>query len=170
MMPDRLLLWAALAAVVATGAVLAVVARMLPRSSRRPLWRIVAALVLGTVALLAVLRLAREPPPGIGEALLNPIASTPESVAAGEAIYRQRCQVCHGASGGGNGPGAAGLNPPVSDFRVHLLAGHSDGRFFHWISEGIPGTAMPSFKNSLSAGDRWHVINFMRHAFTPAEK
>ena len=58
----------------------------------------------------------------------------------------------------------------MSDVRVHLLAGHSDGRFFHWVSEGIPGTAMPSFKNSLSAGDRGHVINFMRHAFTPAEK
>jgi mono/diheme cytochrome c family protein len=170
MMPDRLLLWAAFASVLTTGIVLAVVARVLPRPSRRPLWTIVAALALGAIALLAAVLLPRDPAPRFGEELLNPIAVTPESVAVGEAIYRDRCLVCHGPSGGGNGPGAAGLDPPVSDFRVHLVAGHSDGRFFHWISEGIPGTAMPAFKGTLSAEQRWHVINFVRHTFTPAEK
>jgi mono/diheme cytochrome c family protein len=157
-------------AVLVTGAALAVVARMLPRESRRPVWTAAGVLALAAIALLPVLLRLRGPQPTSVEELFNPIASTPESVVAGEAIYRTRCQVCHGVSGAGNGPGAAGLDPPVSDFRVHLVAGHSDGRFFHWISEGIPGTAMPAFKNVLGEEERWHVINFMRHAFTPAEK
>jgi mono/diheme cytochrome c family protein len=168
-MPASLLL-AALAAALATGVVLAVVARMLPRESRRPLWVAAGVLAFSAIGLTGALLWPRGPQPLNVEELFNPIASTPESVAAGEGIYRARCQVCHGVSGAGNGPGAAGLNPPVSDFRVHLVAGHSDGRFFHWISEGIPGTAMPPFKNVLNEEGRWHVINFMRHAFTPAEK
>lgn len=168
----RIVLLAGLAAVIVTGTVVVIVARALAPERRRPLW--MAELVLAGIALaifagIIVTRPPAEPAP-VDERLTNPVAPTLEALAAGEAIYRDRCQVCHGASGGGNGPGAAGLNPPVSDFRIHLLSGHSDARFFHWISDGIPGTAMPAFGNRLSVEERWQVITFMRHTFTPAEK
>jgi mono/diheme cytochrome c family protein len=168
----RTILLAGLATVMVTGVVIALAAWMLPRPRRRPLWAIALSLAASALLLSAVLVIVR--PRGeqdaVDEGLTNPISPTPDALAAGEAIYRERCQVCHGASGGGNGPGAAGLNPPVSDFRVHLLAGHTDARFFHWISEGIPGTAMPAFKTRLSIEERWQLITFMRHTFTPAEK
>jgi mono/diheme cytochrome c family protein len=163
-----------LAAVVVTVVVVVLVIWVLPAPNRRSLWRIVIALAGVALALVGVLVLLRarenRRADEFDEGRINPIPATAESVGMGEAIYRQQCQVCHGASGGGNGPGAAGLNPPVSDFRVHLLAGHTDGRFFHWISEGIPGTAMPAFKDRLRDEERWHVINFIRHTFTPQEK
>ncbi|HEY6102131.1 MAG TPA: cytochrome c [bacterium] len=167
------ILIAVLAAAVISGVVVGLVIRALPRPRRRPLWMLLislAALVLSLLVAAARQWERVRPPREFAEGLINPVAATPESIVRGEAIYRQNCQVCHGLSGGGNGPGAAGLNPPVSDFRVHLLAGHTDGRFFHWISEGIPGTAMPAFGDRLSEEERWDVINYMRHTFTPQEK
>jgi mono/diheme cytochrome c family protein len=90
------------------------------------------------------------------------------SLAAGERIYRTRCQVCHGVTGAGDGPAAAALNPPPADLRVHMAAGHTDGQLFDWLSNGFKGTAMPGFKDVLSEDDRWNTINFIRtFALTP---
>jgi mono/diheme cytochrome c family protein len=44
-------------------------------------------------------------------------ASAPAQAADGQAIYAQRCEVCHGAEGDGNGPAAANLDPKPRDFR-----------------------------------------------------
>jgi mono/diheme cytochrome c family protein len=92
----------------------------------------------------------------------NPIPSTISSLTVGERIYKQQCEVCHGVIGAGDGPAAAGLRPRPVDLRVHVAAGHSDGFFFYWISEGFRGTAMPAFKNVLSIEERWHVVNFIK--------
>jgi mono/diheme cytochrome c family protein len=92
----------------------------------------------------------------------NPIPATTASLAAGERIYRQHCEVCHGVIGAGDGPAAESLRPRPVDLRVHVAAGHSDGFFFYWISEGFRGTAMPPFKHRLSVDERWHVVNFIR--------
>ncbi|MDR7485527.1 MAG: CopD family protein [Armatimonadota bacterium] len=92
----------------------------------------------------------------------NPIAPTVESLAVGGRLYRQHCQACHGPAGAGDGPAAAALRPPPADLRVHMAAGHTDGQLFHWISEGMPGTAMPAFKDVISEEDRWHVLNFIK--------
>ena len=43
------------------------------------------------------------------------ISSSARSTADG--IFGDRCAVCHGANGDGNGPGAANLNPKPKDFR-----------------------------------------------------
>ena len=94
--------------------------------------------------------------------LTNPIQPTSASVAAGEAIYRARCQECHGVVGAGDGPAGATLNPRPADLRIHMAAGHTDGQLFYWITEGFKGTAMPAFKGLLSEEERWHAINFIR--------
>lgn len=49
-------------------------------------------------------------------AAVQPGAATAD--AAGEAlrVYAKRCQVCHGASGHGDGPGATALNPKPRSF------------------------------------------------------
>ncbi len=64
-----------------------------------------------------------EPTPGeseptaaaTGEA--QPAPAAKESPAAkARTIFEQRCQVCHGDSGQGNGPGAAALNPKPRNY------------------------------------------------------
>jgi len=101
----------------------------------------------------------------INPPLRNPVASTQASVDRGGAIYAERCAMCHGVSGRGDGPAAERLNPRPADLRVHLAAGHSDAQLFDWVSNGYPDSAMPAFKSTLSADDRWNVLNFIRSSF-----
>ncbi len=106
------------------------------------------------------------------DARRNPFPSTPGSLAEGARIYGDNCAVCHGADGRGDGPLAETLYPRPVDFWAHFGSGHThpDGRLYFWISNGMPGTGMPGFKDRLSDADRWHVINFIKNEFTPVER
>ncbi len=91
----------------------------------------------------------------------NPVPADERSVNDGKAIYAQNCAVCHGATGHGDGPGAAALNPKPLDLTVHVGL-HPDGQLFDWISNGIPRTSMPPWKDKLSTQQRWDLINYLR--------
>jgi mono/diheme cytochrome c family protein len=43
-----------------------------------------------------------------------------------------------------------------------MAAGHTDAQLFEWITNGVPGTAMPAFKEQIPSEDRWHLINYIR--------
>ena len=98
---------------------------------------------------------------GGSEQLRNPIAPTPESLAAGEAGYVQNCQVCHGTEGRGDGPGAPGLTPPPADLTIHVPL-HPDRDLFRFIHDGIPGTAMAPLGARLSDNDIWNLVNYIK--------
>lgn len=69
-------------------------------------------------------------------------------------LYRRHCAHCHGVTGDGKGPTAPFLNPYPRDYRQGKFKfkstfgpakpTHDDLK--HTLIEGIPGTAMPSFK------------------------
>ncbi|MER3436559.1 MAG: hypothetical protein C4346_02425, partial [Chloroflexota bacterium] len=68
-------------------------------------------------------------------------------------------------AGRGDGPGAAGIDPPYpppADFTTGHARAHYDGEFFNWIKFGKPPTAMPGFAGRLTDEDIWHVINYLR--------
>ena len=146
--------------------------RTRPRAGTR--WFVVAA-VGGIIALGAAMTIGQVSSwfstPREIDARRNPYPPTQASLTLGERVYRARCQGCHGVDGYGNGPAAATLYPPPTDFVVHFASGHThtDGRLYYWITEGIAGTAMPAFRDRLSEAERWHVVNFLR-TFTPAER
>lgn len=98
----------------------------------------------------------------------NPIPADPASIAGGQQVYRENCLPCHGESGRGDGPAGLTLNPRPANLWEHMLPGeHTDGELFGWISEGIPGSAMPAFEKNLTEEERWHVINYIRSAYGP---
>jgi mono/diheme cytochrome c family protein len=99
--------------------------------------------------------------PGLRRAV-SPLAATEESVERGRMIFESSCAECHGASGRGDGPRTPRRGEQLTDLRVHLSAGHTDGDLYDWISEGIEGTEMPGFASQLSDDDRWHVVNAIR--------
>jgi len=94
--------------------------------------------------------------------VVNPIAATPESLARGQQLYTQSCMVCHGVTGRGDGPAGRTLRPPPADLRVHMAAGHTDAQLYDWITNGVPGTAMPAWKEQLTPEERWHLVNYLR--------
>jgi mono/diheme cytochrome c family protein len=91
----------------------------------------------------------------------NPVAATPESVAAGKRAYGQLCANCHGPSGKGDGS-VAGTEPPsdltdgVWDF------GSTDGEIFTVIHDGLSGKDMGGYAERLKETDIWNVVNFIR--------
>lgn len=95
----------------------------------------------------------------------QPFQRTEKNWSAGRKIYLEKCLSCHGCSGRGNGPYAYMNNARPADLRQPRFKG-LDPSFFYWrINEGVPGTVMPQWEQSLSERDRWLVITFIQGAF-----
>jgi putative copper resistance protein D len=87
---------------------------------------------------------------------------TVTSIVGGAAVYAERCAVCHGRAGGGDGPAAARLPRPPADLRAPHTGQHTAGDLFWWVSHGIARGGMPGFADALSDEQRWDVINYVR--------
>jgi len=86
-------------------------------------------------------------------------------------LYRKHCIHCHGANGDGAGPTAQYLNPYPRDYRMGLFKfkstegtdtppTHEDLK--RVLVEGIPGTAMPSFK-VLDDGEIDALVHYVKY-------
>lgn len=72
------------------------------------------------------------------------------NAAKGKALYEQRCVVCHGPQGKGDGPAGRSLVPPAADFTSPQSRKKSSAELQRIIEEGKPGTGMSSWKGQLS--------------------
>lgn len=101
----------------------------------------------------------------------EPAAYDSKLVADGAEVYAANCQVCHGGSGAGNGPWAdVGMKVAPRDFTDNeWMSSQSDGVFYTSIQRGVPGTAMPSFKDRLSEKEIWAAVAYIR-GFSPTVK
>lgn len=91
---------------------------------------------------------------------------SPQSIARGAELFAQNCAQCHGVTGKGDGPLAPSLNPWPVDLTKHVPF-HPDEQLYSWITNGLPGTAMPAFKELLTEEERWHILNYLRNLATP---
>lgn len=107
-------------------------------------------------------------------AMRNPKWDDHASIVRGEEEYQKACAVCHGATGKGDGPAAAGLSHPPANLNNHFHddEGKGDAYLFWRISEGggvepfkSAGSAMPAFKAVLSEQQRWDVLRYVHHQF-----
>jgi mono/diheme cytochrome c family protein len=97
--------------------------------------------------------------PKAARAMKNPLAGDPAAVEAGGTLYTTLCASCHGASGKGDGPAAAGLAHRPPDMTTSLT-GQTDGEVRWKITRG--GGAMPSYQKTLAETDRWRLVAFLR--------
>jgi mono/diheme cytochrome c family protein len=91
----------------------------------------------------------------------SPIAATEAAIAAGRATYRERCQPCHGDRGRGDGPAGVALDPRPADLLLHVPQ-HTGGELFYFISEGVRASAMPAWRDVLTATQRWELVAYLR--------
>jgi mono/diheme cytochrome c family protein len=86
-----------------------------------------------------------------------PGSSMSAEVPLGERVYAQRCAVCHGPDGRGNGPAAPSMIPRPRDFTLGLYKYKStpfgepptDGDLQRVVADGLPASAMPYFRDLL---------------------
>lgn len=90
----------------------------------------------------------------------NPIPATPASIKKGGDLYAVYCTPCHGASGKGDGLVAAKFVTPADLTNPDLQKARTDGYWQSYLSVG--GAVMPSYAESLSAEERWDVVNYVR--------
>lgn len=93
------------------------------------------------------------------------IVTTPRSwpsLASGAAIYEQQCAQCHGATGGGDGPGAAGLEPAPTVFSEgDRIASISPFQAYNTIRLGVDGTSMLAY-STLTDREVWELAFFVK--------
>lgn len=90
----------------------------------------------------------------------NPVEPTEESLARAAEVFKEKCVLCHGEGGAGNGALADSLNPKPADLAGEMARMHSDGDLFYKISKGKG--AMPAWEPMLSAEERWGLVNYIR--------
>jgi cytochrome c oxidase cbb3-type subunit 2 len=108
-------------------------------------------------------------PPADYADLTNPVELTVEALDEGKQIFIRECMVCHGDAGRGNGPYINGLQPSPPDFGDGSYGDFTDADYFWRISEGLPWSAMPSWKIEYSEVDRWKLVHYIRSVFTQTQ-
>jgi len=99
----------------------------------------------------------------------NPVPATPDNLAAGESLFHDNCELCHGPKGMGDGPGAAAIKVKPANFTdAKLMALETDGSLFWKMSNGRG--PMPIWKDTLSETERWQLVNFIRKLGKDAAK
>lgn len=94
----------------------------------------------------------------------NPVATSPESIEKGQALYLERtkgnCIFCHGKTGA-NEENVVRRRKPADLTNKERMAKMTDGEVFWKISKGINGI-MPPGERRMSEEERWHVVNYIR--------
>ena len=146
--------------------------------------------VIVAIALLAILDAARSinarigyerpveiwqpPPETYSDLTWPPGTDIPANAPLGSRVYAQRCAVCHGPDGRGNGPAAPSLIPRPRDFTLGFFKYKStppgeppaDADLERVVADGLQASAMPSFKDLLSEDDMRAVVARIK-AFSP---
>jgi mono/diheme cytochrome c family protein len=88
--------------------------------------------------------------------------TTPERLATGRALYDKNCAACHGATGGGDGPGGRYLEKRPVDFtRAQGMAGGSSDIYYAKIRRGGMGTGMPYWGPVFSEEETWSIVDYL---------
>ncbi len=102
---------------------------------------------------------------------MNEIPAQTPSLARGSEVYQANCASCHGTLGAGDGPQAATLDPPPADLTsAASLTGVSPLDYYHRVTIGVAGTAMPAFETRLPADDRWAAALYASLLRLPAPR
>jgi mono/diheme cytochrome c family protein len=91
-------------------------------------------------------------------------------VPLGQRVYAERCAVCHGPDGRGNGPAAPSLIPRPRDFTRGQFkyqstpAGEppSDADLLGVVANGLPASAMPSWRDILDSAAIRAVVDYVK--------
>lgn len=93
-----------------------------------------------------------------------------QDTTAAKIVYEKWCAGCHGDGGAGDGPGAAAMLPRPRDFTLGIYQIRTtatgqlptDADIRRAIDDGIPGTAMPAWREQLSDAERRDLVAYLK--------
>jgi mono/diheme cytochrome c family protein len=88
----------------------------------------------------------------------NPLTIDPKVLATGKAVFKDKCQKCHGPGGRGDGPDA---DPDADNMDLTLAKRaerNPDGVIFYKIWNGRRKPKMPAQKGELTKEQVWAVV------------
>jgi mono/diheme cytochrome c family protein len=89
-----------------------------------------------------------------------PMEITPEVLARGKERFSISCQVCHGATGAGNGiAGKYGL-VAIANLHQQRIRDMADGEIFNTITHGK--NSMMGYGDRIQVPDRWAIVAYIR--------
>jgi mono/diheme cytochrome c family protein len=92
----------------------------------------------------------------------NPLTPDEKTLAAGRAIFKQKCQRCHGPGGLGDGPDA---DPDATEMDLtnpKRAERNPDGVVFYKVSNGRGSPKMPAFKDEMNEQQIWSVVTYVQ--------
>jgi mono/diheme cytochrome c family protein len=99
----------------------------------------------------------------LGGALLSPGSGRGDEYERGKTLYENKCQMCHGTDGKGNGPAAAAFHPKPADFTNPDFWKRKDiDKFITDTIENGHGL-MPAF--NLKPDEIKAIIDYVSHTF-----
>ena len=80
----------------------------------------------------------------------------------GKLVYMNNCVACHGSAGDGRGPASVAIKSPKprNFLEEKFKYGETKEEIFKTITNGVEGTAMPSW-SSLSVEERQSVVAYV---------
>jgi mono/diheme cytochrome c family protein len=96
------------------------------------------------------------------EAKKNPLPSDENTITAGKAVYKSKCQRCHGPGGLGDGPDA---DPDATEMDLtnpKRAERNPDGVVYYKVLNGRGRPKMPAFKDELTEQQIWSVIAYVQ--------
>lgn len=101
-------------------------------------------------------------PPGAADTK-NPLTVDDKLLANGRAVFKDKCQRCHGPGGLGDGPDA---DPDVREdmdlTNPKRVEQNPDGVVYYKVANGRRRPKMPAFKEELKPEQIWAVVAYVR--------
>ena len=104
----------------------------------------------------------------LGALMVPKIVMASDPLAEGKEEYKEKCVVCHGIKGDGQGPARSAFNPPPTDFTQPSFWGQQDINQFIATTIKNGHGPMPAF--DLPDEEIQAITTYMSHTFRPESK
>lgn len=109
--------------------------------------------------------IVRQDPPAEIAGLTNPFAGDSAAVAEGQTLYTQNCEACHGATGLGDGPAGASLDPHPGNLQT--ASKDASEAYLYWVvidggAAAGRSASMAAYEGVLSEDEIWKILAYVK--------